>query len=208
MPIISLEPFLFPEELFMAKHYHFSLNTVPATDARWWVLRTRPRCEKALARSLLNQGISFFLPLFERRHRLQGRRVVSHLPLFAGYVFLHATTDDRLAALKTNRVVSCLHVTDDEQSQLYTDLRRFYALMERRRPFRRRRTWRREHRLKLPTDPSWAFAGPSYEALDPQSSSSPCAFCSKARRLKWKPRTCSRSARQAHRGPNSVETTG
>jgi hypothetical protein len=150
MPIISLEPFLFPEELFMAKHCPFSLNTVPATDARWWVLRTRPRCEKALARSLLNQGISFFLPLFERRHRLQGRRVVSHLPLFAG----------------------------------------------------------REHRLKLPTDPSWAFAGPSYEALDPQSSSSPCAFCSKARRLKWKPRTCSRSARRAHRGRNSVETTG
>ncbi len=130
MPIISLEPFLFPEELFEAKDCSFGLNRLPDCDARWWVLRTRPRCEKALARSLFDQGISFFLPLFERRHRMQGRRVVSHLPLFSGYVFLHGTTEARLAALKTNRVLHSLFVTDDEQSQLYADLRRFFLLME------------------------------------------------------------------------------
>jgi hypothetical protein len=41
MPILALEPFVYPEDLFAAS------ESAVAGDCRWWVLHTRPRAEKA-----------------------------------------------------------------------------------------------------------------------------------------------------------------
>jgi transcriptional antiterminator RfaH len=121
MPVLPLEPFVFPEDLFTRP---VDLESSPA---RWWVLHTRPRAEKALARTLLQHQISFFLPLFPRERRLRGRLVRSHLPLFPGYVFLRGDSQARLQALTTNLVVHPLVV--DNQAELHADLARVYCLM-------------------------------------------------------------------------------
>ena len=98
MPILPLEPFLFPEELLAAP------ATATERVGRWWVLHTRPRTEKALARRFFHRGLSFFLPLYPRQSRSRGRVLCSHVPLFAGYVFLHGDEEARLHALETNLV--------------------------------------------------------------------------------------------------------
>lgn len=120
MPLLALEPYMHPDNLF-----------ADATEAagldRWWVLHTRPRTEKALARRFLNRGASFFLPLYIRRWSSRGRALCSHLPLFPGYVFLHGDGDARLAALETNLVARVLPA--DDQSRLHCDLRRVYDLI-------------------------------------------------------------------------------
>ena len=78
-----------------------------SADSRWWVLQTRPRMEKCVARKLLLANVSFFLPLHTRRWRTQGRWVTSHLPLFTGYLFLRGESEARLAAMQTNVVAMC-----------------------------------------------------------------------------------------------------
>src|SRR5262249_38263255 len=68
MPLLPLEPYLFPDDL---------LNQAPEgpeAAGRWWVLHTRPRCEKALSRKLLGGKLPFFLPLYQRQWVNQGRR--------------------------------------------------------------------------------------------------------------------------------------
>src|SRR6266496_2635572 len=114
MPLLALEPFLYPNDLF----------DLPALDAerpeRWWVLHTRPRAEKALARQCLGRQLPFYLPLHQKKWRSGGRLQESFLPLFPGYVFLRGDELVRYAALETNLVANVIPVAD--QAQLHEDL--------------------------------------------------------------------------------------
>src|SRR5438552_1083192 len=83
MPILPAEPTCFPSQLFDE-----ALTAPVATDRAWWVLHTKPRQEKSLARQLCDAEVPFYLPLIARRLRIRGRTLTSHVPLFAGYVFL------------------------------------------------------------------------------------------------------------------------
>src|ERR1700736_5805449 len=106
MPLLPLEPFVYPNGLF--DH--------PAGSAeetgRWWVLHTRPRAEKALARRLLGRNLPFFLPLYNKEWRSGGRSLCAYHPLFAGYLFLYGDGQQRLHALETNLVARVLPVDD------------------------------------------------------------------------------------------------
>jgi transcription antitermination factor NusG len=120
MPLLSLEPFVFPEKL---------LTSAAEEDdsSRWWVLHTKPRAEKTLARRLLDRAVPFFLPLYQREWRNRGRMFRSYLPLFPSYVFLRGEWETRSRAMETNLVVAALRVED--QAQLHGDLARVYHLI-------------------------------------------------------------------------------
>ena len=124
MPILPLEPYLSPADLFSSPS---DRQFLPDAE-RWWVLRTRPQFEKSLARCLCRDGLSFFLPLYKRSRRIQRRLVRSYLPLFPGYVFLRATDEGLQKAFETNFVVRVLRVED--QAQLSDDLLRIYDLIQ------------------------------------------------------------------------------
>lgn len=109
MPLLPPEPSHFPNDLFTGPD--------PA-GVKWWVLHTRPRAEKAIARSLFAGEVPFFLPTYEQKRRTKGRVQTSHLPLFAGYMFLRGTDEDRGAALGTNQVANCIPATDHLRGEL------------------------------------------------------------------------------------------
>lgn len=120
MPLLAAEADVFPADLFQ--------DEAPADQERaWWVLHTRPRQEKSLARQLHEAHIPFYLPLIHRRWRLRGRMMSSYVPLFGGYVFLHGNRDERLAALGTRRIVQSLPVAN--QASLWQDLRQIQRLI-------------------------------------------------------------------------------
>jgi len=121
MPLLPLEPFVSCDELLA--------NPAPAahSQTRWWVLHTRPRAEKAIARHCLKRDLPFFLPLYHKKWRSRGRLQSSYLPLFPGYVFLHGDSDARLATLETNLVAQVINVVD--QCQLHHDLARVNQLI-------------------------------------------------------------------------------
>lgn len=121
MPILSREPDLFPAELLDG------LCSPDSAERRWWVVHTRPRQEKSLARELRRWRIPFYLPQVARRRWIAGRKFTSHVPLFAGYLFLFADHDERVAGQMTHRVVRTLDVPD--QQGFLGDLRQIEQLI-------------------------------------------------------------------------------
>jgi transcription antitermination factor NusG len=122
MPLVPAETCLFPDRLLDAP------QTGVDETSRWWVLHTRPRAEKTLARRLLGREVGFYLPLYEHRLSSGGRARSSFLPLFPGYVFLHGNDEDRRLALETNQIAQALAVPD--QLGLFGDLQRIRQLLE------------------------------------------------------------------------------
>ena len=121
MPILPPETALFPDNLLEEE-----LPT-ELEGRTWWVLQTRPRQEKSLARDLLDRQVGFYLPLLERSNVIRGRVFQSQIPLFPGYVFLLGSDQDRIPALATRRIVRPLVVAD--QARLWHDLRHLHRLL-------------------------------------------------------------------------------
>jgi transcriptional antiterminator RfaH len=96
-------------------------------DHRWWVLYTKARQEKAVARELLGYEVPFYLPIVRKTSICRGRKVTSHVPLFSGYVFLFGSDEHRVTALTTNRISRVLAVYDPER--LRQDLRQIFRLI-------------------------------------------------------------------------------
>lgn len=109
MPLLEAEPRAFPDTLFSDP------TPLAAREGFWWVLYTRARMEKAVARQLRAQEFSFYLPVYENTWKANGRKRTSYLPLFPGYVFLHGDEQARVAALETNLLCTVFPVNDQER---------------------------------------------------------------------------------------------
>ena len=120
MPVLRKEVALYPETL---------LDTPPVDEVvrRWMVLYTKPRQEKAICREMLRQRIPYYLPLIAKTRQYGQRKLTSHAPLFAGYVFTLGSEGERTRMLATNRVLRVLPV--DDPSQLVHDLRQVHQLI-------------------------------------------------------------------------------
>lgn len=94
---------------------------------QWWAVYTKSRQEKALARQLVGHRVPFYLPLIPKDNIIRGRRVRSQLPLFAGYLFLYGSEQERVTTLTTNRVSRILPVLDQER--LRRELVNVYSLI-------------------------------------------------------------------------------
>lgn len=117
MPILAEETSLFPDTLLENTDELFGNAALGHCERNWWVVYTKARQEKALARELLIYGIPFYLPLVPKDNVIRGRRVRSRLPLFTGYVFLYADESERGHSLTTNRISYTLRVKDHERLQ-------------------------------------------------------------------------------------------
>ncbi len=121
MPILAKETSLYPPSL---------LDDVllPSSQNCWWAIYTKSRQEKALARFLLSREIPFYLPTVDRTSLIRGRKVRSSNPLFAGYMFLYGSQEERTQCFQSNRISSILPVHD--QQQLSNDLKDICRLTE------------------------------------------------------------------------------
>lgn len=121
MPILALEPDIYPQEL---------LGDEPLdATGEWWVLYTMSRREKQLARVLHTAEVSFYAPLVKRTTCSPAGRVRhSYVPLFPGYVFLRGDDEQRRMALASNCVSRTLAVNNARG--LVSDLRNIRRLLE------------------------------------------------------------------------------
>jgi transcriptional antiterminator RfaH len=87
---------------------------------RWWLIHTKPRHEKTLARELRALDVAHYLPVTKCKALTRGRPRVTRAPQFPGYFFLWGNLEQRLLALKTNRVVATHRI--DDQSGLSNQL--------------------------------------------------------------------------------------
>jgi transcription antitermination factor NusG len=123
MPILPVEPDCHPLDLWEEPE---SLPAKP--EGIWLCLHTKPRQEKSTARDLREQGVVYYLPQVVKETRTPGgRKIRSVVPLFPGYLFLYGDANDRLAALRGNRLVNILQVAD--QDGLVRDLRQVNTML-------------------------------------------------------------------------------
>jgi transcription antitermination factor NusG len=105
MPILLKERDFFPDHLF----------EIPTADAPWEIAHLRSRQEKSVARVLLGGGKPFYLPQIQKTEKRLGRTVVSHLPLFPGYIFLRRVEGLRQTLWRTSAVANMIEVWDQAQ---------------------------------------------------------------------------------------------
>ena len=113
MPILNEEISLYPNDLLDGLGQAVS-------ERRWWLVYTKSRQEKALARHLLGSEVPFYLPLVKTTSVRRGRTQAVHHPLFTGYLFLFGSDEERVCSLTSNRISRILEVKDG--SRLYGDL--------------------------------------------------------------------------------------
>jgi hypothetical protein len=119
MPILQSEPDLYPDNLF----------TGEVEGRSWWAVYTLARREKELMRRLRAMKIAHYGPIIPCSYRApNGRRRISHLPLFSNYVFLCGDEHDRRQALTTNCVSRVIVV--NEPQRLCTDLKNLWSLIQ------------------------------------------------------------------------------
>ena len=128
MPILAEEPSVFPGDLLEEWGNTYG-PTSSESERLWWVIYTKSRQEKALARDLLANQIPFYLPQVKRDVLIRRRRCQTLVPVFPGYLFLFGSPKERVASLslRTNRISQMLPVA--EQDELLRDLRQLADLI-------------------------------------------------------------------------------
>jgi transcription antitermination factor NusG len=113
MPLLPPQPQIVPESLF-------------DLSERWSVAHVRSRREKLLARHLLQNGVPYYLPQMEKSVQRAGRQFVSHVVLFAGYVFFRGGAAERRIVLRSNVVANLIEV--ENQALFGEELRQIRRL--------------------------------------------------------------------------------
>jgi transcriptional antiterminator RfaH len=126
MAVLKEEPSLFPEDLLQESTSVAQLDNSNSGRV-WWVMYTKSRQEKALARDLACYQLPFYLPQVRQDRLVRGRRVSTHVPVFPGYLFFFGSPDERVQSLTTNRISRILPVL--RQDELVGDLRQLANLI-------------------------------------------------------------------------------
>ena len=74
----------------------------------WYALYTVVRHEKVVNTTLEKKNIDSFLPMRKVVNRWKDRKKEIQIPLFPGYLFIHATRDEIYTSLNTRSVVRVL----------------------------------------------------------------------------------------------------
>lgn len=81
---------------------------------RWWVLHTKPNCERQIATYLWYRGISYYLPLYRKRARFGnlGRFRTTETPLFNGYLCIALDKEEHSLLYDSKKFVRIIKVDD------------------------------------------------------------------------------------------------
>jgi transcription antitermination factor NusG len=107
MPLLKREPDVFPPDLFDS-----------GRREPWLVAHVRSRQEKLLARHLRAMAVPHYVPQREKKVSRSGRRFVSYLPLFPGYVFFRPAAAERAAAWESGVVVRLIDAPDPDRLEM------------------------------------------------------------------------------------------
>jgi transcriptional antiterminator RfaH len=80
----------------------------------WYVIHTRPRCEKKVRQFCEQNFIAVVLPCYHSTHKYRGKVVTFQKPLFPGYVFVQMLAETRSLILQSKHVANLLDVYDQE----------------------------------------------------------------------------------------------
>jgi len=92
----------------------FDSFAVERSGAPWRVLHVIPNHEKKVAMQLLHRAVEHFLPLYTERSRWSDRSVTLERPLFAGYIFVRFSLQERRIVIASPGVLKILGKNENE----------------------------------------------------------------------------------------------
>jgi len=112
----------------MAKESPHASTLQKAFDGpRWFVIHTKPRCEKKFAGLLSIELFEHYLPLITSKRRYGNRDRVYEKPLFPGYVFAEIAPEKKNRIYTLDLVVRTLWI--DDQAEFLTQLGQIRTLV-------------------------------------------------------------------------------
>lgn len=75
----------------------------------WYVLYTRPQCEKKVAALLTKKRLEYFIPQVCVQEQKTWRNKALFRPLFKSYVFVHVTAEQAALLAHADGVINLLH---------------------------------------------------------------------------------------------------
>jgi transcription antitermination factor NusG len=75
----------------------------------WYVVYTKPRWEKKVARQLEQKGIEHYCPLTKVQRQWSDRKKIVLEPLFSAYVFVHLEETQQLPVKQTDGVMNFVY---------------------------------------------------------------------------------------------------
>ena len=91
-------------------------------DAKWVVVRTRPRCEKKFAEFCTKRDLTCYLPLRRSVRRYRHRVAEFMIPLFSGYVFSQVSAGQQSDVNECHHVAHLLVPNATMETQLVREL--------------------------------------------------------------------------------------
>ncbi len=78
-------------------------------DYQWYVVYTKPRWEKKVAKLLSRKGIENYCPLQKEKRQWSDRKKMIEVPLFTSYVFVHIPKRHITEVRKTTGILNLLY---------------------------------------------------------------------------------------------------
>jgi len=78
------------------------------SETHWYAVYTKSKHEKVVYQLLTKKGLESYLPVRKVMRKWSDRKKLVELPLFAGYLFVHASLNDKIEILNVKGVVRIL----------------------------------------------------------------------------------------------------
>lgn len=91
-------------------------------DRRWYPVYCHSNREKKLVEYAVNYKITCYLPTIDRHRITRGKRIVTPVPMFTGYVFLCLARQQNWQVKTSGLVAGILNVTEETEHLLINDL--------------------------------------------------------------------------------------
>lgn len=75
----------------------------------WYVIYSKPRCEKKIDDALIRKGITSYCPIRKVEKQWSDRRKIVEEPIFRSYVFVHVDEFEKLEVLHTPHVLNFVY---------------------------------------------------------------------------------------------------
>jgi hypothetical protein len=79
------------------------------SEQNWYVLFTRPNCEKKVAHLLSHRGVEAYCPLHQSVQKWQNKEVFTLKPLFTSWVFVHCDNSQLALLAKSKGVINIVY---------------------------------------------------------------------------------------------------
>lgn len=101
---------------------------LPSDGTKWYAIYTKSRHEKKVARSCLDYGISYYLPLQDSIRHYKNRVIIFKKPLFSSYIFCRCDSKSKKDLYYTGHI--CKFIEAFNQEKFISELQQIYNIRE------------------------------------------------------------------------------